>query len=107
MKPQYIQALRKEAEEEAKKILKDKKKFGTKEFDSKHNIVKKRTSTLHSLLNQEDINYCLNNGLDIGYLYTEMASKYNGDVEKEPKKYYTPTGKPRGRRKKDNNEQEQ
>ena len=106
MKPQYIQALRKEAEEEAKKILKDKKKFGTKEFDSKHNIVKKRTSTLHSLLDQEDINHRINNGLDIAYLYTQMASKYSGDIGKPPKQYYIPTGGKRGRPKKDNNEQE-
>jgi hypothetical protein len=106
MKPQYIQALRKEAEEQAKQILKDKKKFGPKEFESKNNISKKRVSTLHSLIDQKDIDYCLNNDLDIVYLYTEMASKYGGDVEKEPKKYYTPTGVKRGRPKKDNNEQE-
>ena len=99
--------MRKEAEAEARKILKGRTKFGTKEFDSKQNISKERKSTLHSLLSSEDINHCLNNNLDIAYLYTEMSSKYGGDVEKEPKKYYTPTGKPRGRRKKDNNEQEQ
>ena len=107
MKPQYIQQLRKEAENEAKKILKDRKKFNTKEFEGKHNTSKKRTSSLHTLLDQEDINHRINNGLDIAYLYTQMASKYNGDVEKEPKKYYTPTGGKRGRPKKDNNEQEQ
>jgi hypothetical protein len=33
-----------------------------------------------------------------------MASKYGGDVEKEPKKYYIPTGAKRGRPKKENNE---
>lgn len=102
-----IPALRKEAEEQAKKILKNKTKFGPKEFKGKNSITIKRESSLHTLLSSEDINYCINNGLDIMYLYDEMASKYNGDVEKEPKKYYTPTGKPRGRRKKDNNEQEQ
>ena len=106
MKPQYIQQLRKEAEEQAKQILKDKKKFNTKEFDAKHNTSKKRISTLHSLIDQKDIDYCLNNDLDIAYLYTEMASKYSGDVEKEKKQYYIPTGVPRGRPKKDNNEQE-
>jgi len=36
-----------------------------------------------------------------------MASKYNGNVVKEKKQYYIPNGKPRGRPKKDNNEQEQ
>ena len=99
--------MRKEAEAEARKILKSRTKFGTKEFDSKQNISKERKSTLHSLLSSEDINYCINNGLDIMYLYDEMASKYSGDIGKPPKRYYTPTGKPRGRRKKDNNEQEQ
>ena len=102
-----MQALRKEAEAEAKRILKDKTHFGTKTFDAKHNTIKKFKSAKHSYLKQSDIDYCLNNDLDIVYLYTEMASKYSGDVDKEPKKYYIPTGKPKGRRKKDNNEQEQ
>ena len=104
MKPQYIQALRKEAEDQAKKILKDKKKFSTKEFDAKHNTTIKRESSLHSLLPQEDINYCINNNLDIEYLYNELYSKYGGAHEK--KQYYVPTGVPRGRPKKYNNEQE-
>ena len=106
MKPQYIQALRKEAEDQAKKILKDKKKFSTKEFDAKHNTTIKRESSLHSLLPQEDINYCINNGIDMWYLYEEMASKYSGDIGNPPKQYYIPTGGKRGRPKKDNNEQE-
>jgi hypothetical protein len=104
MKPQYIQQLRKEAEEQAKQILKNQKSFNNKEFDAKYNISKKRTSTLHSLIDQKDIDYCLNNDLDIAYLYTEMASKYGGDVEKEKKQYYIPTGAKRGRPKKEDNE---
>lgn len=107
MNPQRIQQLRKEAEAEAKLILKDQKYFGTKEFKSKNKITKKRTSSLHSLLPQEVIDHCINNNLDIEYLYDELLSKYGRNLDKEPKKYYIPTGKPRGRAKKDNNEQEQ
>ena len=106
MKPQYIQQLRKEAEDQAKEILKDRTKFNTKEFEGKHNTSKKRTSSLHTLLNQKDIDYCINNGIDMWYLYEEMASKYSGDIGKPPKQYYIPTGGKRGRPKKDNNEQE-
>lgn len=60
---------------------------------------------MHSLLPQENIDYCINNGLDIEYLYDEVLSKYGG-IEKEKKQYYVPTGVPRGRPKKYNNEQE-
>ena len=107
MNLQRIQQLRREAENEAKQILNSKTKINGKNLDSKNNITIKRESSLHSLLPQEDIDYCINNNLDIGYLYTEMASKYNGNVVKEKKQYYIPNGKPRGRPKKDNNEQEQ
>jgi hypothetical protein len=106
IRPELIESLRKEAEAEAKQILKDRKKFGIKEFESKQNISKKRESSLHSLLNQEDINHCLNNGLDMMYLYNEMDAKYKGGVT-EKKQYYIPRGTPRGRPKKYNNEQEQ
>lgn len=43
------------------------------------------------------------------YLYDEMASKYGGDDNRQDvkKKYYQPTGKPKGRRKKDNNGKEE
>ena len=101
------QKIRLEAENEAKEILKNKTNFGTKEFKGKNSITIKRESSLHTLLSSEDINYCINNGLDIMYLYNEMASKYSGDIGKPPKQYYIPTGKKRGRSKIDNNEQEQ
>lgn len=105
MKPQYIQALRKEAEEQAKKILKDQEKFSGKEFAAKENTIKKFKRSKHVLLNQSKIDYCINNGLDIMYLYEELDKKFNGLVEKEPKKYYQPNGNKRGRPKKEDNEQ--
>lgn len=104
MNLQRIQQLRKEAEAEAKLILKDKKSFGTKAFEGKNSITVRRESSMHSLLPQEAIDYCINNNLDIEYLYNELYSKYGGAHEK--KQYYTPTGKKRGRPKIDNNEQE-
>lgn len=99
------QRIRLEAENEAKEILKNKTKFGSKEFKGKNSITVVRESSLHSLLSQEDIDYCVNNNLDIEYLYNELYSKYGGAHEK--KQYYVPTGKKRGRPKIDNNEQEQ
>ena len=98
--------LRKETEAEAKEILKNKTHFGPKEFEGRNKITKKRESSLHSLLPQEDIDYCINNNIDITYLHDEVISKYGGE-EKERKQYYIPTGKKRGRPKKNNNEQEQ
>ena len=95
-----MQQLRKEAEAEAKQILKHKKKFGTKEFESKNSFAKRKESSLHSLLPQEVIDHCINNNLDIEYLYNELLSKYGG-VEKEKKQYYIPTGAKRGRPKND------
>lgn len=62
---------------------------------------------MHSFLNQNDVDYLLNNNMDIVYLYDEMASKYNGNVDKSSKKNYKPSGNKRGRPKQDNNEQEQ
>lgn len=100
MNPQRIQQLRREAENEAKQILKHKKKFGPKQFEGKNNTTIKRESSLHSLLPQETIDHCINNNLDIEYLYNELLSKYGG-VEKEKKQYYIPTGVKRGRPKKD------
>ena len=99
------QRIRLEAENEAKEILKNKTNFGTKEFKGKNSITIRKESSLHSLLSQEDIDYCVNNNLDIEYLYNELYSKYGGVHEK--KQYYVPTGKKRGKPKKDNNEQEQ
>jgi hypothetical protein len=107
MNQDQIQQARKEAEEEAKKILKDKKKFSTKEFDAKCNTVKTFKKAKHVYLKQSKVDYCVNNNLDIMYLYEEMESKYSGDIGNK-KKYYTPTGKKRGRQpKQNNNEQEQ
>jgi hypothetical protein len=104
MKPQYIQELRKEAEEQAKQILKNQKNFSKKDLKAKELITKKFKSGKHIYLKQSEIDHCVNNDLDIGYLYDEMGSKYSGDIGKPPKKYYIPTGKPKGRRKKEDNE---
>ena len=69
--------------------------------------MKKFKRAKHVFLKQNDIDHCINNGLDITYLYDEMDSKYSGDIGKEPKKYYVPKGTKRGRPKQSNNEQEQ
>lgn len=106
MNPNQIQQLRKEAEAEAKQILKHKKKFGGKEFEAKNHIIKRKESSLHSLLPQETINHCINNNLDIEYLYEELLSKYNGSLG-EKKSYYVPNGGKRGRPKQNKDEQEQ
>ena len=104
MKPQYIHQLRKEAEEQAKQIL-GSEKLKKDNLESKNNVSKPYVSMLHSVFDVKDIDHCINNDLDIGYLYTQMGSKYNGDREETPpKQYYIPTGVPRGRPKKENNE---
>ena len=108
MSPNQIQQIRKEAEEEAKKILKDKKNFSSKEFEAKHNTVKTFKKAKHVYLKQSQIDYCVNNNLDVMYLYEEMESKYSGNIGAHyKKKYYIPTGKKRGRPKQEDNEQEQ
>ena len=83
------------------------KKLGNNFLDSKCNTVKRFKSGLHSFLDQKEIDYCINNDLDVGYLYDEMASKYGGDVDKPLKEYYKPNGNKRGRPKQQDNEQEQ
>ena len=100
------QQLRLEAEEEAKKILKDKIKFGHKEFEAKEKIVKRFQRSKHVLLKQNEIDHCVNNGIDVTYLYDEMDAKWGGK-EKVKKSYYIPRNTPKGRPKKDINEQEQ
>jgi hypothetical protein len=108
IKPELIASLRKEAEEQAKQVLKNQKNFSKKDLKAKELITKKFKSGKHIYLKQSEIDYCVNNDLDVGYLYDEMDSKYSGDIGKPPRKYYTPTGKPRGRRpKQKENEQEQ
>ena len=102
-----MQALRQEAEEYARKILKDQINFGSKEFESKENIVKKFKRSKHVLLKQSDIDHCVNNGINVMYLYDELLSKYGNDVDKPKKKYYVSNGGKRGRPKKNTNEQEQ
>jgi hypothetical protein len=93
-----MKALRQEAEEYAKKILKD-KKLSKKELAAKEKIVKKFKSAKHVLLKQKDVDHCINNNMDVMYLYDELLSKYGGfdDVEKPKKQYYVPTGAKRGR----------
>jgi hypothetical protein len=100
------QQLRKEAEAEAKKILKDKTKFGPTEFEGREKITKKFQSGKHAYLKQSEIDHCINNGMNIWYLYDEMDAKYKGGVT-EKKQYYIPRGTPKGRPKKNTNEQEQ
>ena len=100
------QQLRQEAEAEAKKILKNKTKFGPKEFVGKEATTKKFKSAKHSYLKQSQIDHCVNNGLDVLYLYDEMDAKYKGGIT-EKKSYYTPRGTSKGRPKKNTNEQEQ
>ena len=103
-----MQSLRKEAEEQAKKIL-NKTNLSKKSLPSKESTVKTFKSGKHAYLKQSQIDHCINNGMDIWYLYDELLSKYGGldDIDKPKKVYYTPRGTPRGRPKKDNNEQEQ
>ena len=100
------QKIRLEAEAEAKKILKNKTKFGPKEFEAKETTTKKFKSGKHAYLKQSEIDYCVNNGMDVMYLYNEMDTKYKGGVT-EKKSYYVPRGTPKGRPKKNTNEQEQ
>jgi len=102
-----MQALRQEAEEYARKILKDKTNFGPKEFESKENIVKKFKRGKHAYLKQSQIDHYLNNGMDVMYLYDELLSKYGGRMGNEKKSYYVPKGGKQGRPKKNTNEQEQ
>ena len=102
-----IQALRREAEEEAKKILGKTKKLGKNDLQPKESTVKKFQSSKHVLLKQSQVDHCVNNGMDVMYLYDELLSKYGGYEEKPKKTYYVKTGKKRGRPKENNNEQEQ
>ena len=100
------QQLRQEAEKEAQKILGKTKKLGKKDLDPKESITKTFQRSKHVLLKQSDIDHCVNNGLDVTYLYDEMDSKWGGK-ETVKKSYYIPRGNPKGRPKKDINEQEQ
>jgi hypothetical protein len=100
------QKIRLDAEEEAKKILKNKTKFGPKEFEAKESTTKKFKSGKHAYLKQSQIDHCINNGLDVTYLYDEMDAKYKGGIA-EKKQYYKPRGTSKGRPKKNTNEQEQ
>ena len=103
-----MQSLRKEAEEQAKQIL-GKSKLTKHNLEGREYITKTFQSGKHAYLNQNDIDYCINNGISVEYLYTELLSKYGGldNIDKPKKQYYVPRGTPRGRPKKDNNEQEQ
>jgi hypothetical protein len=102
------QKLREEAEREAREILGKNKRLGKNDLESKHNTVRTFQSAKHLMLKQSEVDHCVNNGISVEYLYNELLSKYGGiDKEEKPiKKYYTPRGTPRGRPKKDNNEQE-
>ena len=101
-----MQALRLEADEYAKKILEKGTKINKNDLEAKHNTTKKFKRAKHSYLKQSQIDYCVNNDLDVTYLYDEMDSKYKGGVT-DKKNYYVPRGTPRGRPKENNNEQEQ
>lgn len=109
MTPQQIKQLREEAEREARKILGKNKRLGKNDLQAGHNNKKTFQSAKHIYLKQSEIDHCINNGMDIMYLYDELLSKY-GRLEKEEKpvkKYYIPKGGKKGRPKKDNNEQKQ
>lgn len=84
--------------------------MGKNDLQPKHNKAKPFQSAKHIYLKQNQIDHCINNGMDIMYLYDELLSKYGRLEEKEEKpikKYYTPRGTPRGRPKKNKDEQEQ
>ena len=83
------------------------KKLGKKDLSSKESITKKFQSGKHAYLKQSEVEHCLNNNMDIEYLYTELLSKYGGLEDKPKKQYYVPRGGKRGRPKQNNNEQEQ
>ncbi len=99
--------MRKEAEEEAKKILGKNRKLGKNDLSAKEKIVKTFKRSKHVLLKQSQVDHCINNGMDVMYLYDELLSKYGNDVDKPKKNYYVPTGGKRGRPKHNENEQEQ
>jgi hypothetical protein len=101
------QKLRLEAEAEARKILGKTKKLGKKDLSSKESITKTFKRSKHVLLKQSDIDHCVNNGMDVMYLYDELLSKYGGLEDKPKKQYYVPRGGKRGRPKDNKNEQEQ
>jgi len=107
IRPELIQTLREEAEAYARKILKDQVYFSSKSFESKENTVKKFKRSKHVLLKQSDIDHCVNNNMDVMYLYDKLLSKYGNDIDKPKKKYYVSNGGKRGRPKKNTNEQEQ
>jgi len=107
MTPQQIKQLREEAEREARKILGKNKRLGKNDLQAGHNNKKTFQSAKHIFLKQSQIDHCINNGMDIMYLYDELLSKY-GRLEDKPKKtYYTPRGRKKGRPKQNKNEQEQ